>query len=232
MAIHGQAVLAIWNGIKDEAEKAFLNWHVHEHIPERVALPGFHRGRRYVALDGYPRFFNFYEAERIEDFASEAYRAALNAPSAWTQQVVRHFTDTSRTVCHVVASWGQGEGAVVETLRLSGGDHPEQFLARLVGHILPDVARQHGVVGVHLLQGQKDLSRQETAETQLRGGPDVTADIVVLLELTDASFLPALRYIGGLSDDSLHAAGAGREIRRGSYLLQFSLGQDEEAARL
>lgn len=227
MAIHGQAVLAIWNGIRDGAETDFLNWHVHEHIPERVALPGFRRGRRYVALDGHPKFFNFYEADRIEDFTSEAYRAALNAPSAWTQQVVRHFTDTSRTVCRVVASRGQGEGAVVETVQLSGGDNPEALLANLVGTILPEMAGKHGIVGIHLLQGQGGLGRQATAETRLRDGPDATADIVLLLELTDAAFLPALRSAGPLSDAGLQAAGAGREIRRGSYRLQFSLGKGE-----
>ncbi|URK89478.1 hypothetical protein LP421_32950 (plasmid) [Rhizobium sp. RCAM05350] len=169
MAIQGQAVLAIWNGIKDSAEKDFLNWHVHEHIPERVALPGFRRGRRYVALDGHPKFFNFYEADRIEDFASDEYRAALNAPSSWTQQVVSHFTDTSRTACRVVATWGQGEGAVVETLQLNRCEDSDEFVAKLARSILPEIADKHGVVGVHLLQGEGGSA------VRLRPKPDCVA---------------------------------------------------------
>ena len=78
MALYGKAVLAIWNGIADGAESDFQNWHVHEHIPERVALPGFLRGRRYIAIDGHPKFFNFYEAETAEVFVSESYRRALD----------------------------------------------------------------------------------------------------------------------------------------------------------
>ena len=80
MTLLGQAVVAIWNGIDPELEDAFLNWHVHEHIPDRVALPGFQRGRRYMSIDGSPRFFNFYEAETLGDVTSDAYMAALNQP--------------------------------------------------------------------------------------------------------------------------------------------------------
>lgn len=54
----GQGVLAIWNGIAPEAEAEFVAWHVREHIPERVGLPGFLRGRRYVGdAEAHPRYF-------------------------------------------------------------------------------------------------------------------------------------------------------------------------------
>ena len=227
MAIQGQAVLAIWNGIQQDAETEFLNWHVHEHIPERVALPGFRRGRRYVALDGHPKFFNFYEADRPEDFTSDAYHAALNTPSPWTKAVVRHFTDTSRTVCRVLASWGCGEGALVEAVRLSGGEATDAFLHRLADSVLPEIAARPGVVGAHLLKGQGEMGRQNTEETRLRGGPDAVADVIVLVELTDAAILSTLRASGPLCDDSLRAVGAEGEIRRGVYALQYSLSKDE-----
>ena len=63
MALFGRGVLAIWNDITDAAETEFVRWHVREHIPERVGLPGFLRGRRYIAHDGRPKYFNFYETE-------------------------------------------------------------------------------------------------------------------------------------------------------------------------
>ena len=43
MALLGTGVLAIWNGIAASAEDEFVDWHVREHIPERVGLPGFLR---------------------------------------------------------------------------------------------------------------------------------------------------------------------------------------------
>ena len=88
MALLGKGVLAIWNGIKSEAEDDFVAWHVREHIPERVGLPGFLRGRRYVARDGHPKYFNFYETARVDDLSSPAYQARLNAPTEWTRKVV------------------------------------------------------------------------------------------------------------------------------------------------
>ena len=73
MPLAGQGVLAIWNGIEDEAEADFVAWHVREHIPERVAVPGFLRGRRYVAEVGAPKYFNFYETESPETLVAPAY---------------------------------------------------------------------------------------------------------------------------------------------------------------
>ena len=79
MPLAGQGVLAIWNGIEDEAEADFVAWHVREHIPERVAVPGFLRGRRYVAEVGAPKYFNFYETESPEALISPAYLQRLKA---------------------------------------------------------------------------------------------------------------------------------------------------------
>ena len=47
----GEAVVAIWNGIAPEGRARFYEWHLHEHVPERVGSPGFKRGRRYIAAD-------------------------------------------------------------------------------------------------------------------------------------------------------------------------------------
>ena len=50
MSLSGSGVIAIWNDITDEGRANFYEWHDREHIPERVAIPGFLRGRRYIAL--------------------------------------------------------------------------------------------------------------------------------------------------------------------------------------
>ena len=54
MALRGKGALAIWNGIADGVDADFIEWHVKEHMPERVGLPGFLSGRRYTAIDGHP----------------------------------------------------------------------------------------------------------------------------------------------------------------------------------
>ena len=54
MALLGTGVLAIWNNIAPGWENEFLEWHVKEHIPERIGVKGFLRGRRYISVDGTP----------------------------------------------------------------------------------------------------------------------------------------------------------------------------------
>jgi len=226
MSLLGKGVLAIWNGIDQDAEDEFLKWHVHEHIPERVALPGFLRGRRYVAIDGFPKFFNFYETSSASDLVSPAYREALNDPSEWTRNVVRFFRDTSRTICDVAMSTGEGEGVFMETLRLRSHMDAPEFKRGLVETVLNAVSREYGVVGTHLLEGQAGTGTGETAELRLRGRPDETAAWVLLVEAVDQGAIKALRK-GVLSEDSLTAAGVDHEIRRGMYALQFSLAASE-----
>lgn len=227
MPLLGKGVLAIWNGIDHEQEDEFLKWHVHEHIPDRIALPGFLRGRRYVALDGFPKYFNFYETVSIADLDSPAYRQSLNHPSAWTGQVVRHFRDTSRTICQVAATRGQGEGAVLEALQLETDLPSAEFksrLARMLGTIPPE----HGVVGIHLLQGLAGGNHpRETAELRLRGGqPDKTVDWVILVEAVQESAIEKVRR-ESLNDTNLANAGVRPTVKRGTYALQFSLTRTE-----
>lgn len=223
MPLLGKGVLAIWNGIDREQEDEFLKWHVHEHIPDRIALPGFLRGRRYIALDGFPKYFNFYETASIADLDSPAYRQSLNHPSQWTGQVVSHFRDTSRTICQVASTRGRGEGAVLETLQLETDLPPAEFKSRLA-RMLEMVRPGHGMVGVHLLEGLAGGNqRRETAELQLRGGqPDKTVDWVILVEAVQESALEKIRR-ESLNDANLADAGARPTAKRGLYALQFSL---------
>ena len=67
-------------------EAEFDQWHLREHIPERVAVPGFLRCRRYVTLGEPPRYFYFYETESLDTLQSPAYLARLGDPTPWTQE--------------------------------------------------------------------------------------------------------------------------------------------------
>ena len=84
MSLLGKAVVAIWNDITPEGRRTFIEWHNREHIPERVAIPGFHRGRRYVAIEASPEYFTLYEARDAGVLVSDAYLERLNAPTPWS----------------------------------------------------------------------------------------------------------------------------------------------------
>ena len=87
MSLAGQAVVAIWNGIAPEGRTEFYEWHNREHMPERVGIPGFRRGRRYIAKYGTPEFFTLYEADSAEVLVGQDYLNRLNNPTPWTQRV-------------------------------------------------------------------------------------------------------------------------------------------------
>jgi hypothetical protein len=216
----GRGVLAIWNGIAPEAEEEFVAWHVREHIPERVSLPGFLRGRRYVAVDGVPKYFNFYETHTAADLSSPVYLARLDAPTEWTRKVVAKFVDTSRTVCDVVWTLGDGEGGFIEAIVLDTAREPDAFAAQLQQQLRATFETNHGLVGVHLLRGHVDQSRRDTAETRLRSDPDRVAPWVLLVETSSAGALARIRT-ADVGNERL--ASAGNVIGRGIYQLQFSL---------
>ena len=113
--LSGQGVVAIWNGIAEEGRSEFYDWHLHEHMPERVGIPGFRRGRRYRALDKntHPEFFTLYEVDAFEVLQGQDYLSRLNAPTSWTKRATAHFKDTSRGLARVLASSGPGSGGVL-----------------------------------------------------------------------------------------------------------------------
>lgn len=221
MALWGQGILAIWNDIDVEAEADFVAWHVTEHIPERVGLPGFLRGRRYIAVEGYPKYFNFYETEQAETLRAPHYLARLNDPSPRTRRVVAHFRNTSRTICDVVASIGHGEGPWIEAIQLKSiGGAAQQ--AKYKSEILPALGADPAICGVHLLRGCPADTGVDTAESKLRTTPDEVVEWLLLVEAIEEGSLRELRATG-LRESDFTANGAFEVIARGLYRLQFSL---------
>ncbi|MEZ5936414.1 MAG: DUF4286 family protein [Alphaproteobacteria bacterium] len=225
MTLLGTGVLAIWNGIADGRDEAFLEWHVKEHIPERVGVPGFLRGRRYKAIEGDPPYFNFYEVSSPEVLRSPAYLARLNDPTPWTREVVATFTDTARTICRIACSAGTGIGAFATTL---GFDAHDDGCADGMCALVRSLAEERAVVGAHLLVSAHG-SAVETSESRLRGRADRLWAAVLIVEAADPEALNALDGTA-LADDTLARAGFAKPAARGRYQLEFCLSaMDREA---
>jgi hypothetical protein len=215
----GKGALVFWNGISPGGDEEFLSWHVSEHIPERVGIPGFLRGRRYVAHNGTPRYFNFYETETPEVLHSPVYRERLDHPTPWTTKVIATFVDTSRTICRVAHTQGIGEGAWMETIRFSFPEARQTCIAALID-LLKTLPPCSPLVGAHLLEGANSET-EPTRELELRGRPDEQIDGVILVEAADRATLEA-RAGRTLTKSALTATGA-RALLRGTYQLQYSL---------
>ncbi len=224
MPLLGEGLLAIWNDIAPEAEAAFAEWHVREHIPERVGVAGFLRGRRYAAVEGTPKYFNFYETRTPDTLRSAAYIERLNAPSDWTKRVVAHFKNTSRTICAVTRSFGIGGGAHIATFRATSGMAPARFAAN-IARVLGDAMAAPGIVGAHLAAGEAPPPGAPTAEMKLRGGTDATIGWLIMVEAVGVDALFAA-CDAVLQAPFLQDAGVER-FERGVYSLQYTLSAEE-----
>lgn len=223
MPLQGNGVAAIWHNVARTAQADYNHWHVYEHVPERVGIAGFLRGRRYGPIDADPEFFHFYETESLETLTSPAYLDRLNSPTPWTGRVVPELKDNNRSLCRVIASFGVGEGAAILTARFATapGASGRTLSDWLAGEVLPGLVGTPGIVGAHLLQGDQRASRVETEEKALRGRPDDIADGVLFVEAIDAPPLASLRT-GSLSPAALGARGA-TGVAIGTYRLHYSL---------
>ncbi|MGH7322093.1 MAG: hypothetical protein ACRELA_21060, partial [Candidatus Rokuibacteriota bacterium] len=198
----------------------YYRWHNTEHMPERVGVPGFLRGRRYLNTARPLDYFTLYETESVETIRSAPYLERLNDPTPWTRRLLPHFRDTMRVGCRVTASSGRGQGGALVTARL----YPKGARAELLRAGRPGLAlvRQlGGVIGVHVLEPAPETTRIQTKEKELRGpqpGEAAPHDPwILLVECNDAELADAL-VRGPLADD----AGQPGTVM-GTYRLQFSL---------
>jgi hypothetical protein len=210
----GEAAVAIWNAVTPEGRAEFYAWHLHEHMAERVGIPGFRRGRRFVAVDGttQPEFFTLYEADTMQVLQGQDYANRLNAPSDWTKRATRGFRDTSRGLARVLASHGVGPGGVMLTLRF---DAPAAAIPAMRS-LVASAAEAARVTGAHLLITDDAASNEDSAEKQGRADITPPPAWIILAEATDAEALAPL-----LREAELLAAGANAAPQRGTYRLEF-----------
>ncbi len=48
MSWTGQGAFIAWHDVEEGQETEYLQWHSHEHMQERCAIPGFLQGRRFT----------------------------------------------------------------------------------------------------------------------------------------------------------------------------------------
>ena len=226
MTIAGKGVLAFWHDVAPGGDAEFDQWHLREHIPERVAVPGFLRCRRYVTLGEPPKYFYFYETESLDTLQSPAYLARLGDPTPWTRRTMPLVRNNKRTACRLVASTGTGLGGVIATLELGPrAGHEDELRAWLTATALPTAAQHPGVVAGHLLEGDAGVSTAARSdEKKLLATPDALVRWVVLVEGIDAPAVEgACRDL--LGAEALARRGATGDVTLGFYRLQVVFGR-------
>lgn len=211
------AILALWNDCATGAEQRYEEWYLGQHLPERLAIPGFLSGWRYRAVQGAPQYFTYYETTSPAVFESAAYLERINNPTPLTQEIMSGiFINMSRTVCRRTARVGVIRGSHAVTVRQSDPGSPDGPLAMLLEHI----SEHPGVVRCELWNSCQQSSTN-SAESALRGGPDELIGACLLVETVDeAQARDAVVAIeGALAAASMDAS----SLRIGIYRSMCSL---------
>jgi hypothetical protein len=104
-------------------EEEFNAWYDEEHLPERLAIPGFRSARRWVG-DGPPgagRYLATYELDSAAVLDSPAYLARLNAPTPWSRRCLGKCVVFRRWACEQRSPGGAGPHADARALLLDLG---------------------------------------------------------------------------------------------------------------
>ncbi|AET93587.1 hypothetical protein [Caballeronia cordobensis] len=204
-ALLGEGAVLVWNDVVSAGREQFYEWHDKEHIPERLAIPGFRRGRRYVRPGHSPEWLTMYEAADLDVVVSPAYLERLNTPTPATVDTLRYFRNTSRAVCRIVHSVGSSSGGHVLALRLDvPAQQAEAMKAYLCAEAFPRAAALTSVVACHLYMADQSGSHIDTAESSTRAF-DVPA-WVVLIETTTPQAAESAREL--LDTQKLASLGA------------------------
>ena len=197
------------------------DWHTHEHLPERLSIPGFLRGARWVALRGGPRYLVLYEVEQLATLTSPAYLERLNNPSAWTASMMPHYRGMSRGFCSVTGSAGLGMGHLSVLLRFKPASISAASLRGwLLKEVLPELPAKPGIGSAHVLEGA--ITPQMTNEQRIRG-PDAAIDWALLITgYREAALADLVRDIAG----ALQQRGA-TDVLDSMYRIDYSLARAE-----
>jgi len=162
----GPGILAIWNDCSAGREADFEKWYQHEHLAERLAVPGFRIGRRYEAVSGAPRYFAFYQTDSPEVLSSAAYLKRLDDPTPMTRRMMSEvFRNMIRTVCRQTLRLGGMRGASAVTVRFA--EKPDHdALKGLSATMMQD----RGVACAEVWTAASASEFPVSAEEKLRGG--------------------------------------------------------------
>ncbi|MEZ5652380.1 MAG: hypothetical protein R3E87_17715 [Burkholderiaceae bacterium] len=175
-----EGILAIWNDRRAEEAGFFERWYQGEHLPERLGVDGFFRGRRYESLGEGPQFFTYYEVASPAVLTSPEYLARLDDPTPDTTRIMTSvFTNMNRTVCRRTRVIGRHRGGHAVTARFVD----ERPVAALEGW-LEALAQRPAVARAECWVADAAPSRAPTAEEKLRGaGTDRSIGACVFVDV-------------------------------------------------
>jgi hypothetical protein len=185
----GAAVLCAWFDVDPANRSDFYDWHTREHFPERLSVPGFLRGRRFIGVRAEAQFFIAYDVESLATLSSAAYLSRLNHPTDWTKRTVALMTNQRRIATRVLLRKRIGSGGFILTMRVKANSG---LVTADLEHALSAMLGEKGIVSVALCETDGGTSLISTTESRQGHHDYVPTDEVLLVEGITCEHLEAL----------------------------------------
>lgn len=227
-----RALLVMWNDVEPSREAAYEQWHSEVHLPERMAIPGFRRGRRYSRPDAQrQKYFVAYDIEGMDVLASDDYLRLVNEVAPETEDMmVTAFRDFTRGACEVVYRGGTGVlGGAVRIWRFDAADTVRNVTPASLKEEAVRLLSRSGVTAVTAAVASTPAVALPNAERVVRErrAPDGVFTSLLMVETRDHAQASALT-LSPAFDAAYGAAGPGAFSE--SYFLNVALPGPRRAA--
>lgn len=170
-------ILAVWNDRSEAIKLEYERWYVNEHIPERLAVPGFRTARRYEAVNADRAFFTYYDVDNPDVLLDPIYTARLANPTPLTRSMMPHFSGMVRSVFTESLREGAGLGGALAVARYMSGA-PSRLPRAALQAVDPGE-----IVSAKLWQPAAANVRTDTPESRTRSTPDAVASGAIVIEV-------------------------------------------------
>ncbi|MBK8909539.1 MAG: hypothetical protein IPM60_17240 [Rhodospirillales bacterium] len=223
MPLAGTGLLVNCMDIDPEHEPDFNRWYDKEHLAERVAIAGFLEARRYIAHQAPVKYLALYTTETFDVLSSPPYRERVAHQTQWSLDNIARFRNATRALVRVGASQGQGRGSAIVFARLRPSGPEASSLRNRIAERFPETIARDGIVSVHLLESDPELSQPLSGADAASNG---AGDWYVVI---DGTGVEAVRSAceDALRPDQLEGA---KLIWTGTYRLLWDLSKAELAA--
>ncbi|MEM7212184.1 MAG: hypothetical protein AAF479_09865 [Pseudomonadota bacterium] len=189
----GCGILAVFNDCASGDEAAYEDWYLNEHLPERLAIPGFRWGRRYRRYDdgpdALPEYMTYYEVDAPEVLVSRPYLDRVNDPTPQTRKIMTSvFRNMNRTICARVDGAGAIRTPWTVAVVAEGG-------AALSLAELP--ARTSDMLWREAWQDRVPADHEMSREEQIRGGDARISECLVIDQPSEEAALLFCEAISG-----------------------------------
>jgi hypothetical protein len=170
------AMVVIRHDVDDAYVADYLRWHSFEHLPERLALPGFLVAQRWERIEGGgPRYLCVIDVDSPQSLDSPEYRARLDAPTEWTRQLMPHYRNVQRMLCETLADMGAGVTPLLLCMQFDLDEREVERITHKLEALMTRPPQARTVARVRLGRALDALTRRPSEESRLRGADDMGA---------------------------------------------------------